>query len=202
MKRKYIGNKKNIKSFPCVLKLLFIWNRTFFDFPCYICNMTDTRVIELYTDGAAKGNPGRGGYGVVLKFGSHIKEFSAGFRLTTNNRMELLALIVGLESIKDSSIPVKVFSDSKYVIDSISKGWIFGWRSKGFKGKKNADLWMRYMDLHPRFQLTFTWVKGHAGHFYNERCDQLAVAAAEQKNLPADENYEALQSMNGDSALF
>ena len=135
--------------------------------------------IKIFTDGSAKGNPGPGGYGIVLKFGDKVKEISQGYRLTTNNRMELLALIVALENLKTDKFPVEVFSDSKYVIDSITKRWVFGWNTKGFKGKKNADLWIRYLEIHSKFNLSFHWVKGHAGHPENERCDVLAVAAAE-----------------------
>jgi ribonuclease HI len=146
--------------------------------------------IELYTDGAAKGNPGRGGFGVLLRFNDSVKEISEGFRMTTNNRMELLAVIVGLESLKTNQYPVHIYSDSKYVIDSISKRWVFNWVKTGFKGKKNKDLWMRYLQVHPKFDLVFHWVKGHAGHPENERCDFLAVSAAEGKSLKIDEFYE------------
>ena len=146
--------------------------------------------IELYTDGAAKGNPGRGGYGVLLRFNDAVKEISEGFRMTTNNRMELLAVIVGLESLKTNQYPVHIFSDSKYVIDSISKKWVFNWVKTGFKGKKNKDLWLRYLAIHPKFDLVFHWVKGHAGHPENERCDVLAVNAAEGKILKIDDFYE------------
>ena len=147
--------------------------------------------IEIYTDGAAKGNPGRGGYGVLLRFNDVVKEISEGFRMTTNNRMELLAVIVGLESLKTNQYPVHVYSDSKYVIDSISKRWVFNWVKTGFKGKKNKDLWLRYLAIHPKFDLVFHWVKGHAGHPENERCDVLAVNAAEGKVLKIDEFYES-----------
>ena len=146
--------------------------------------------IELYTDGAAKGNPGRGGYGVLLRFNDAVKEISEGFRMTTNNRMELMAVIVGLESLKTNQYPVHIFSDSKYVIDSISKRWVFNWVKTGFKGKKNKDLWMRYLAIHPKFDIVLHWVKGHAGHPENERCDVLAVNAAEGKILKIDEFYE------------
>ena len=146
--------------------------------------------IELYTDGAAKGNPGRGGYGVLLRFNDAVKEISEGFRMTTNNRMELMAVIVGLESLKTNQYPVHIFSDSKYVIDSISKRWVFNWVKTGFKGKKNKDLWMRYLAIHPKFDLVLHWVKGHAGHPENERCDVLAVNAAEGKVLKIDDFYE------------
>jgi len=145
--------------------------------------------INLYTDGACKGNPGPGGFGIVLEFQGKKKEINCGYRLTTNNRMELMALIVGLESIKSNQYPVHVFSDSKYVIDSISKGWVFNWKIKGFKGKKNQDLWERYLLLHQQFRLEFHWVKGHAGHPENERCDVLAVAAAEHGPWLNDEGF-------------
>jgi ribonuclease HI len=152
--------------------------------------------IEIYTDGAAKGNPGRGGYGVFLRFGNNVKEISEGFRFTTNNRMELLAVIVGLESLKTNKHPITIYSDSKYVIDSISKGWVFGWVKKGFKGKKNKDLWLRYLQLHDKFKLNFEWVKGHAGHPENERCDFLAVQAAESENLKVDTVFEQENKLN------
>jgi ribonuclease HI len=149
--------------------------------------------VRVYTDGSAKGNPGPGGYGIVLKFDHMYKEISKGYRLTTNNRMELLALIVALENMKTNKYPIEVYSDSKYVIDSITKGWVFGWRNKGFKGKKNADLWLRYLELHPKFNLSYHWVKGHNGHPENERCDQLAVKAAETPPHEIDTVFEANQ---------
>lgn len=146
--------------------------------------------IEIFTDGAAKGNPGRGGYGALLRFNDVVKELSEGFRMTTNNRMELLAVIVALESLKTNQYPVHIYSDSKYVIDSISKKWVFNWVKTGFKGKKNKDLWLRYLEIHPKFNLVFHWVKGHAGHIENERCDVLAVAAADGENLKIDDFFE------------
>ena len=152
--------------------------------------------IEIFTDGAAKGNPGRGGYGALLRFNDVVKEISEGFRMTTNNRMELLAVIVALESLKTNQYPVHIFSDSKYVIDSISKKWVFNWVKIGFKGKKNKDLWLRYLEIHPKFNLVFHWVKGHAGHIENERCDFLAVSAAEGKNLKIDEFFEREKEKN------
>jgi ribonuclease HI len=147
--------------------------------------------IYLYTDGAAKGNPGNGGYGVVLKSGQHYKELAAGFRLTTNNRMELLAVIIGLEEIKKEQAIIHVYSDSKYIVEAVEKGWVFNWVKKDFKDKKNKDLWLRFLKIYAKHQVKFHWIKGHAGHPENERCDQLAVAAAEQKDLPADSGYEA-----------
>lgn len=146
--------------------------------------------IRIYTDGAAKGNPGPGGFGVIMEFGSLHKEFSKGFRLTTNNRMELWAVLFALEQVKTNTYPIHIYSDSKYVIDSIVKSWVFGWEKKGFKGKKNIDLWKRYLLLHGKFQLTFHWVKGHAGHPQNERCDELAVAASMSAQLEIDIEYE------------
>ncbi|MES2587617.1 MAG: ribonuclease HI [Bacteroidota bacterium] len=146
--------------------------------------------IEIFTDGSAKGNPGRGGFGTVMRYKGNVKEFSQGFRLTTNNRMELLAVIFALEQLKTNSIPVKIYSDSKYVLDSITKGWVFTWQKKGFAGKKNPDLWKRYLALHGKFQLEFEWVRGHNGHPENERCDFLAVSASDVPNLLIDEAYE------------
>ena len=152
--------------------------------------MPQKNYVEIFTDGAAKGNPGPGGYGTILRFNEFEKEFSQGFRRTTNNRMELMALIVGLEALKSAQYPVKVYSDSKYVVDSISKGWIFGWQKKGFKDKKNPDLWKRYLLLHSQFKIEIFWIRGHSGHPENERCDVLAVRAAESRNLLVDTFYE------------
>lgn len=146
--------------------------------------------ITIYTDGAAKGNPGNGGYGALLMSGRHKKELSEGFRNTTNNRMELLSVIVALEAIKTDGASVQIFSDSKYVVDSVEKGWVFGWQKKGFKGKKNIDLWQRFLKIYPKHTVKFNWVKGHAGNMYNERCDELAVQAAEGPDLSIDEGYE------------
>lgn len=148
-------------------------------------------MITIYTDGSSRGNPGPGGYGVVMKFREHRKEISQGYRKTTNNRMELLAIIVGLESIKVENAPVKIFSDSKYVIDSVEKGWLWGWVKKDFKGKKNKDLWLRFIKIYNKHRVSFQWVKGHAGIEENERCDQLAVEAAEGNNLLIDEGFES-----------
>jgi ribonuclease HI len=147
-------------------------------------------MIRIYTDGAAQGNPGPGGYGVVMKFNDHIKELSQGFRLTTNNRMELLAVIAGLEAIKKTGIPVTVYSDSEYVVNAVEKGWIWNWEKQNFKKKANVDLWQRYIPLHEKFGPKFIWIRGHAGHPENERCDYLAVKAASSFDLLVDENYE------------
>lgn len=150
-------------------------------------------MITIYTDGAAKGNPGPGGYGAVLKFGKHRKELSEGFRLTTNNRMELLAVIRALQALNTDEFPVQIYSDSKYVVDSVEKGWIWGWQKKGFKDKKNPDLWLRYIPLHLKYKPKFIWVRGHAGNIENERCDVLAVQAAEGFDLKPDQGYEESQ---------
>jgi ribonuclease HI len=146
--------------------------------------------IEIFTDGAAKGNPGNGGYGAILRFQGKVKELAQGYRLTTNNRMELLAIIVALESLKTNKFPVVITSDSKYVIDAVQKKWVFEWQKKGFKGKKNPDLWNRYIKVAGNFQISFHWVRGHNGHPENERCDFLAVQAAESNNLLIDIGYE------------
>ncbi|MEQ9467557.1 MAG: ribonuclease HI [Ekhidna sp.] len=148
-------------------------------------------MITMFTDGAAKGNPGPGGYGTILRYGDKEKELSEGFRMTTNNRMELMAVIAGLEAIKKPGWNVLVVSDSKYVVDAVTKGWLKSWVVKDFKGKKNRDLWERYLKASAPHDVRFQWVKGHAGHPENERCDQLAVEAAERKNLKVDAAFEA-----------
>jgi ribonuclease HI len=148
--------------------------------------MTD---ITIYTDGAARGNPGPGGFGVVLISGSHRKELSEGFALTTNNRMELLAVIVGLETLKKENSSVTIYSDSKYVVDAVEKKWVFGWVKIGFKKKKNEDLWRRFLKIYPKHQVKFVWVRGHSNIKENERCDQLAVSASMKPNLPEDKGY-------------
>lgn len=146
-------------------------------------------MVEIFTDGACAGNPGKGGFGVILHYKGHIKELSQGFLLTTNNRMELLAVIVGLEALKVDNQDVTVYSDSQYVVNSVEKGWIWGWLKKGFSGKANQDLWRRYIPLHQKHSVKFVWIKGHAGHPQNERCDRLAVAASKLPNLPPDVGY-------------
>ena len=156
--------------------------------------------ITIYTDGAASGNPGPGGYGVVLMAGSHRKELSEGFRRTTNNRMELLAVIIGLAALRFEGSNVTIYSDSKYVVDAVEKGWVFGWEKTGFKKKKNPDLWRHFLALYRKHHVKFIWVKGHASIPENERCDQLAVAAYKAPNLQIDEYYEAEQ--NSDEQLF
>jgi len=138
-------------------------------------------MIEIFTDGAASGNPGPGGYGVILRSGNHYKELSGGFRMTTNNRMELLAVIEGLSALKTPGQAVTVVSDSKYVVDSVEKKWVFGWVKTGFKGKKNKDLWIRFLNVYKLHNVKFVWIKGHNAHPENERCDVLAVAASKNR---------------------
>ncbi len=145
--------------------------------------------VVIYSDGSALGNPGRGGYGVVmLAPPDHRKELSCGYRLTTNNRMELLGVIVGLEALK-VRCEVVVYSDSRYVVDAVEKKWVFGWEKKGFKGKKNPDLWARFLGVYRRHEVRFVWVKGHADNPLNERCDELAQAAARGAELLEDTGY-------------
>ena len=161
----------------------------------------DRPAIFLYTDGASSGNPGPGGYGVVLRCGGHEKEMSGGFVRTTNNRMELLAVIKGLEAIKWDNAVVEVFSDSTYVVKAVNEGWLQGWERKGWKKVKNPDLWQRFLAVYRRHRVSFHWLKGHAGHPENERCDALAVAAgagaaARGEVLPVDEGYEAQATLS------
>lgn len=148
-------------------------------------------MINIYTDGSSLGNPGPGGYGIIMVSGPHRKELSAGFRKTTNNRMELLSVIIALESLKKEGETVLITSDSKYVIDSVEKGWVFGWVKKNFSGKKNADLWKRFLLIYNKHQIKFRWVKGHNNHPENERCDELAVAAANSSHLAIDTGFES-----------
>lgn len=148
--------------------------------------------LLIYTDGAARGNPGPGGYGIVLIWGDKQKEISAGYRLTTNNRMELMAVIVALESLNKQGIPVTIYTDSKYIVDTVQKGWLDNWIRTQFKGgKKNKDLWLRYHAIALQFHVRFVWVKGHADNKYNNRCDELATRAADGNNLLIDEVYES-----------
>lgn len=148
--------------------------------------------VHIFTDGACSGNPGKGGYGIVMEWVGkpYQKEFSAGYNLTTNNRMELLAVIVALEKIKIEEADVTVFSDSKYVVDAVEKKWVFGWEKKYFTGKKNSDLWIRFLKIYRKVNPKFVWVKGHNNHPQNERCDVLAVAATQQKKLLTDVQFE------------
>jgi ribonuclease HI len=157
--------------------------------------------IIIYTDGSAKGNPGIGGYGIVMMSGHHRKELKQGFRLTTNNRMELLAVIIALESVKKDRSQVIIYSDSKYVVDAVEKTWVFEWEKKNFTKKKNVDLWIRFLRVYRKHEVSFVWVKGHANNKENERCDFLAVQATESKSLQIDQWYEKTVS-NEKGGLF
>ena len=147
--------------------------------------------ITIYTDGSSIGNPGPGGYGIVMlvEGEDYKKEFSQGFKLTTNNRMELLAVIIALEKIKIKNSNVTIFTDSKYVSDAVEKGWVFDWERKNFKNKKNPDLWMRFLNIYNEHKIKFHWGKGHSNDFYNDRCDLLANNAAKSSNLIEDSGY-------------
>ncbi|MGN6214257.1 ribonuclease HI [Parafilimonas sp.] len=151
--------------------------------------------LIIYTDGAARGNPGRGGYGAILMWGNKQKELSAGYRLTTNNRMELMAVIVALKALTKEGLDILIYTDSQYVLNSVEKKWLDGWIRTDFKGgKKNKDLWMQYYHLAKKHSIKFVWVKGHADNIHNNRCDELATAAADGSNLLIDEGYEQLQN--------
>jgi ribonuclease HI len=152
--------------------------------------------VIIYTDGASSGNPGPGGFGVVLISGNHRLEKSEGYRLTTNNRMELLAVIVGLESLKKKECNVRIFTDSKYVADAVEKGWVFQWESKGFKKKKNPDLWIRFLKIYRKHHVKFTWIKGHNNYPENELCDKLAVEASRKVILQEDSGYNPESEKN------
>lgn len=145
--------------------------------------------VTIYTDGACSGNPGPGGYGVVLLSGRHRKEISEGFRLTTNNRMELLAAITGLEALKRDGTVVKLYTDSQYLVNAVNNGWLFNWEMKRFAKKKNPDLWIRFLEVYRRHHVTLLWVKGHNNNPENERCDTLAVAASKGPLLNEDTGY-------------
>jgi ribonuclease HI len=146
--------------------------------------------IIIYTDGASLGNPGPGGYGIVLISGKHRKEISEGYRLTTNNRMELLAVIKALEALKIPQSDVTIYTDSRYVADAVEKGWLFKWLKKDFKGKKNSDLWIQFLDAYRKHNVKFVWVKGHADNSLNEKCDQMAVEASLKSRLKEDKGYQ------------
>ena len=148
--------------------------------------------LIIYTDGASRGNPGPGGYGAILRYGGKEKELSAGYRRTTNNRMELLAVIKALEALNRDGLTITVFSDSQYVVKAVTEGWLKNWLATNFKGgKKNKDLWRRYAELAAKHNITFKWVRGHADNAFNNRCDMLATEAADGKNLLTDEGYES-----------
>lgn len=157
--------------------------------------------ITIYTDGSARGNPGTGGYGAVMFSGVYRKELSAGYRLTTNNRMELLAVIVALEKLKFLNSDVKIFTDSKYVCESVEKKWVYSWALKGFQGKKNSDLWIRFLKVSKEHKVKFSWVKGHAGNKENERCDELATKAANGNKLLIDTFYEKENRLKSNKLL-
>ncbi len=148
-------------------------------------------MITIYTDGSSRGNPGPGGYGTILIYGDHRKELSQGYRYTTNNRMELMAVIAGLQAVKNRSMPICIYSDSKYVVNSVEKGWLNNWIKTNFKGgKKNSDLWKLYHTLAKGLSIKFIWIRGHADNPYNNRCDVLATGAADGTGLMVDEGYE------------
>ncbi len=152
--------------------------------------------VTIFTDGAASGNPGPGGYGIVMLSGKHRLEKSQGFRLTTNNRMELLAVIVGLESLKLPECNVTVYTDSRYVADAVEKGWLFQWESKNFRNKKNQDLWLRFLKIYRKHKVNFIWIRGHANNTENELCDRLAVGAISSGNLLEDHGYHPEEEKN------
>ncbi len=150
--------------------------------------------LKIYTDGSSRGNPGPGGYGAILLWGDAIKEISGGYRLTTNNRMELMAVIIALESLKKRNLSATIYTDSQYVVNSVEKKWLDNWIKTDFKGgKKNKDLWLHFHALSKQFRLRFIWVKGHANNEWNNRCDELATAAADGSNLLTDSGYENIQ---------
>jgi len=150
-------------------------------------------LITIYTDGSSRGNPGPGGYGAILMWKGHRRELSAGYRLTTNNRMELMAVIAALEALKKEGQEIIIYSDSRYIINSIEKKWVFSWVQKGFKDKKNKDLWLRFLALYKKHSIRFVWVKGHAENPFNNRCDELATRAADGDNLLIDTAFEEEQ---------
>ena len=149
----------------------------------------DTQLI-IYTDGSSRGNPGNGGYGAVLHWGSIVKEISQGYKYTTNNRMELMAVIAALDLLKRDNLNILIYTDSQYVVNSVEKKWVFNWVKTGFKGKKNADLWLKYLPYHKKHTIKFIWVKGHAENKWNNRCDELATQAADGKNLLVDTGFK------------
>jgi ribonuclease HI len=155
--------------------------------------------LTIYTDGASRGNPGRGGYGTILMWNGHAKEIAAGYRLTTNNRMELMAVIAGLEALKKDGLNIMIYSDSQYVVKAIEEGWLKNWIATNFKGgKKNKDLWLRYFELSQKNNIRFSWVRGHADNPYNNRCDELATSAADGNDLIVDEEFEKNPEKNND----
>jgi ribonuclease HI len=153
--------------------------------------MVNENGLTIYTDGAARGNPGRGGYGTILMWKGKARELSAGYRRTTNNRMEIMAVIAGLEALTRKGLDISIYSDSQYVVKAVQEGWLDNWMKTNFKGgKKNPDLWRRYHELAKGQKIRFHWVKGHSSNPYNNRCDELATAAADGNHLLTDEYYE------------
>ncbi len=153
---------------------------------------TEAHQLIIYTDGSSRGNPGPGGFGAILMWGAKRKELSAGYRLTTNNRMELLGVITALESLTKKNIPLTIYTDSQYIVKAINEGWLNKWMRTNFAGgKKNRDLWVRFYNLAKDYTITFKWVKGHADNAFNNRCDELATQAADGKNMLVDEGYES-----------
>jgi ribonuclease HI len=148
------------------------------------------KTVIIYTDGSSRGNPGKGGFGAVLMYGVHRKEISQGYQLTTNNRMELMAVIAALDILKQDGLTIDIYTDSKYVCEAVEKRWVFGWEQKQFKDKKNPDLWQRFLVLYRKHHIKFHWVKGHAGHKENERCDVLATRCADNGPWLSDKGYE------------
>lgn len=148
------------------------------------------QAVDIFTDGSSRGNPGPGGYGIVMRSGPHEKELQEGFRKTTNNRMELLAAIVALEALKVKPPQVTIYSDSRYLVDAVNKGWLAKWHKKGYAGRKNPDLWQRFYPLYLKYKPRLVWVKGHNNHRDNERCDKLAVQAASGAKLAVDRGFE------------
>lgn len=153
--------------------------------------------ITIYTDGSSRGNPGPGGYGAILMAGKHRKELSEGYRLTTNNRMELMAVVKALEALKKPGMHLTIYSDSQYVVKAVNEGWLKNWLGIDFKGKKNRDLWLLYHKLSQPHHIKFIWVKGHAENPFNNRCDELATAAADSNHLHIDEGFENRESRLG-----
>ncbi len=146
--------------------------------------------LVIYTDGAARGNPGNGGYGAVLQWGNTMKEISQGYRHTTNNRMELMGVIAALKLLTRTGLDITIYTDSAYIVNSVEKKWLFGWVKKGFAGKKNEDLWRAFLQEYKKHNIKFVWVKGHASNRWNNRCDELATAAADSGNLLEDTGYK------------
>lgn len=149
-----------------------------------------SKELVIYTDGAARGNPGNGGYGAVLQWGATMKEISQGYRHTTNNRMELMAVIAALRTLTRTGLDIVIYSDSSYVVKAVEEKWVFGWVKKGFAGKKNEDLWRMFLEEYKKHRIRFVWVKGHASNRWNNRCDELATAAADSGNLLEDHGYK------------